>query len=153
MEKKKLPKMKETEEVVQDHGGLIVDPGREVKLTAVRHKIWIMNKRNVLDGIDYTMHDLIMEQATGFNPQPPMDYLDVLYMYYSHLYPFVENLIQEYEYNRESWRIMAMEQDVMLKKNTEYITENKILLEYLKETGTIEGYEGFKEAFKEKYKI
>jgi len=148
-----LPKTKEKDDVVKDLSGRISDPGQSVMATAIAKKIWMLSTKDRLSDTDYTMHDLIISGATGFNPQPPMDYLMVLNAYYTNLYPFIDNLIQEYEHNRESWRIMALEQDAMIKKNSEYITENKILLEYLKDLGTMEGYEGFKTQFKEKYKV
>ena len=154
MKKKKLGegvKKKKMREVVDSYEGKMVSPGTDVYLEAVRNKKWLVGNHDNVEKVDYLMFEAILYQnITGimsvFDGRT-MEIGDMIKTFYIHLYPFIKNTIEQYIITTQELDASYDEMQKLSKNNAKYITENKLMLKYLEENGTIEEYEKFKTSF------
>jgi hypothetical protein len=130
----------------------ILSPKEEMLRTALKYKTWLYGEtKDTLNGVDYTMYDFTLSGLSGFTPekiQKCKSDLDILRLFYSCLYPFIDQLVTQYEFCNINYNVMKKEYKPLIRQMSESVTDKKIALEYIESLGKLKEYETYEKDFR-----
>jgi len=137
-------------------------PKEEMLKLALEKKAWVAcHPKDREMGVDYFMMDFIISGLTGFSPAEIVknidkgvtSHLDLIKYFYSFMYPYLENVLIQYEFNRDNYALMRKEYTKYMKRIYNARMDEKIALEFIKTIGKMKVYEVFKTQFKKTHSL
>lgn len=107
---------------------------------AMEKKAILLDKEDK-DGIDYTHMDFVLSTGCGFFRG--MSNLQAIQLFWKAFYPYLKNIIENYENFYDRFRDMIDDQEEVLRNHAELDHKYKWTVEYIKSAGLTEKYNKF----------
>lgn len=126
--------MKKQEEIADKTKKLIVNTEYDPKDPRKRYKKAVMHRTLLLgvkyDGVDWEPYNVVLHTVPFKECNTGIEYLR---QFWANFWPYLSNLIQDWEKVQHSYWEGVEEQDKLLKTSAEYIHQNKMMQLFMKE--------------------